>query len=132
MKLKLEDYKLVDLKFNLLEKDSVVSDTNDNLNLQVGQFYDLDDECSFGIGFKVNFVKENYCINMEMRFFFTADEPITEEFKKSSFPMVNAPAIAFPYLRSFISIFTLQSGFAPVLIPSINFVELTKTAQANS
>lgn len=126
MKLKLEDYKLVDLKFTLLEKDSVVSDTSDNLNLQVGQFYGLDDECSFGIGFKVNFVKENYSIDMEMRFFFVADEPITEEFKNSSFPMVNAPAIAFPYLRSFISIFTMQSGFAPVLIPSINFVELAK------
>lgn len=47
---------------------------------------------------------------------------IDEEFKKSSFPSVNAPAIAFPFLRSFVSNVTLNAGFMPAILPSINFV----------
>ena len=49
---------------------------------------------------------------------------ITEDFKLSSFPKINAPAIAFPYLRAFVSNLTLQSGLEPVILPSINFVQL--------
>ena len=61
-----------------------------------------------------------------MLFTFGLDEDITEEFKVSDFPKINAPAIAFPYLRAFISNVTLQSGFNPVMLPSINFVEFAK------
>ena len=52
------------------------------------------------------------------------DEKITEDFKLSSFSKINAPAIAFPYLRAFVSNLTLQSGLEPVILPSINFVQL--------
>ena len=64
-----------------------------------------------------------------MRFFFETDSPITEDFKKSSFPLINAPAIAFPYLRSFLSVLTMQAGYSPIMLPSINFVEFAKKAQ---
>ncbi|WP_222708016.1 protein-export chaperone SecB [Algibacter pacificus] len=57
---------------------------------------------------------------------FKLDKDISEEFKLSDFPKINAPAIAFPYLRAYISNLTLQSGFEPVMLPSINFVNLAK------
>ena len=57
---------------------------------------------------------------------FRLDEEITEEFKLSDFPKINAPAIAFPYLRALVSNITLQSGFDPVMLPSINFVKLAE------
>ena len=46
-------------------------------------------------------------------------------------PAINAPAIAFPYLRSFLSILTMQAGYPPVMIPSVNFVEFAKRAVKN-
>lgn len=57
---------------------------------------------------------------------FKIDEDISEEFKLSNFPKINAPAIAFPYLRAFVSNLTLQSGFEPIILPSINFVKLAE------
>jgi len=56
-------------------------------------------------------------------FNFETDEEITEEFKNSHFPKINAPAIAYPYLRAYVSNLTLQSGVTPVMLPTINFVK---------
>ena len=57
---------------------------------------------------------------------FVCDERISEKFKDSHFPSVNAPAIAFPYLRVFISNFSLNSGYDTVILPAINFQALAK------
>lgn len=63
---------------------------------------------------------------------FVTDMPIDEDFKQSAFPYVNAPAISYPYLRVFISNLTLNSGYDPVMLPSINFVALKdKTMRRN-
>ena len=51
---------------------------------------------------------------------------VDEKFKQSDFLTINAPAIAFPYVRSYISNLTLQSGFSPIILPSVNFVKLAK------
>lgn len=59
----------------------------------------------------------------------TMDDIITDKFKNGSFPAINAPAIAFPYLRSFLSIITMLSGYPPVMLPSVNFVEFAINAQ---
>jgi preprotein translocase subunit SecB len=53
--------------------------------------------------------------------FFECDEAIDDEFKNSHFPRVNAPAIAFPYLRAFISTVTLNAGYPVIMLPSWNF-----------
>ena len=55
---------------------------------------------------------------------FLTDGNIDDDFKRSKFPHINAPAIAYPFLRAYISTITLNSGFAPVMLPSINFVSL--------
>ncbi len=55
---------------------------------------------------------------------FTTSEDIDDEFKKSNFPKVNAPAIAYPYLRAFISQFLLLSGYNPQILPTFNFLKM--------
>lgn len=122
MKLQLKEYRVVRMEINPNELQS----GNDNLDLKIGQIYLNDTDYIFGIGFKVDMNNEEFSLNMEMRFFFETDEPITENFKNSTFPIVNAPAIAFPYVRSFISTITLQAGYNAVMLPSINFVEFAK------
>lgn len=126
MKLILKDYKVINLIFETLP------DHNDEnqFNLKVGQIFNADEKKkSFGIGFVVDITNNQYTIKLEMRFFFESDIIIDENFKKGTFPKVNAPAIAFPYLRAYISNLTMQSGFEPLLLPSINFVEFDKASK---
>lgn len=47
----------------------------------------------------------------------------------NSFVNVNAPAIAYPYLRAFISNMVLQSGMAPIIIPPVNFTKQKKNKE---
>ncbi|MDE5880204.1 MAG: protein-export chaperone SecB [Muribaculaceae bacterium] len=129
MKLKLLDYRVVNLNLESIEQDFSLTQQSNELDLQVGQFYPEDKDNIFGVGFRVSFKQDGYGLKVEMRFFFETDAIITDEFKNSSFPVINAPAIAFPYLRSFLSIVTMQSGYPPVMLPSINFVEFAKNAQ---
>lgn len=123
MKLKLKDYRVVNLDMSALAGQSTDSA---GFDLQIGHFYPTESDNTFGVGFKVDMTQYDYKLHLEMRFFFESSEPISEEFKNSSFPTVNAPAIAFPYLRSYLSILTMQSGYAPIMIPSVNFVELAR------
>lgn len=129
MKIKLIDYRVVDLRLQASEQESSKSGmTSNDLSLEVGQLYPDDANNIFGVGFKVSFCQEGFNVELEMRFFFEVDSIIDDDFKNGPFPAINAPAIAFPYLRSFLSILTMQAGYAPVMIPSVNFVEFAKRA----
>ena len=108
MKLKIKGYQVVKLE---LGTDSHVSPNSSN---------------EFMLGFKVSISRVELQLNLEMRFIFEADSNIDEEFKQSSFPKINAPAIAFPYLRAFISTLTMQAGYETLMLPSFNFVEIAK------
>lgn len=68
-----------------------------------------------------------YKISGESQFVFRTDEAIDQDFRNSEYPYINAPAVAYPYLRSFISFITLNSGFAPAILPTLNFVEFGRT-----
>jgi len=54
---------------------------------------------------------------------FETENIITEDFKNSTFVQINAPAIAFPYLRSFVSTMTINAGFAPIVLPTVNLTK---------
>lgn len=98
-------------------------------NLSMGNFYPELDRNKFGVGLLVKIKDEDYDLNVEMVFMFETNVEINKQFVDSDFPKVNAPAIAFPYIRAFISNFTMQAGFSPIVLPSINFVEYSKKKQ---
>ena len=100
MKIKLLDYRVVDLCLQASERDGQLDMASNDLSLEVGQLYPDDEKNIFGIGFKVSFRQEGFKVKAEMRFFFETDSVITDDFKNGPFPAINAPAIAFPYLRS--------------------------------
>lgn len=88
---------------------------------------------SFIIKFKVLISSSlGYELSVEYIAFFETDEAVTEEFKNSNFVTINAPAIAYPFLRSFISTLTLNAGYNPVLIPTINFLALSQKIDKSS
>lgn len=104
---------------------------------------DDSDKGTFGLGFSVDYHKErdhefmimfevtvnlpsNFILEVEYMTIFETSEPIDEQFRTSHFPVVNAPAIAFPFLRSFVATFLLNAGHHPVIFPSINFTQFEK------
>lgn len=111
------------MNFSIVGND----DRKENLfDLKTSQSFPEDDKKTFNLFFEVDIKDTDFDMSIEMVAVFGLDEDITEEFKVSDFPKINAPAIAFPYLRALISNITLQSGFRPVMLPSINFVEFAK------
>lgn len=56
--------------------------------------------------------------------YFKTTQIIDENFRNSDWVKVNAPAIAFPFLRAYISTVTLNSGISPVILPAFNFTKL--------
>ncbi len=123
MTIQLIDWKVKELTFIINENSGRVDNgfTLDTSNV----FFDNNQD-EFVVVIKVNVTDILFDLKVESFFTFKLDEKITEEFKLSDFPKINAPAIAFPYLRAYISNITLQSGVDPVILPSINFVKLAE------
>ena len=94
----------------------------DGLSIKHNNGYSEDDNKSFIVRFNIDVTsKSGISISLEYAGLFESDTEIPEDFQNSSFPTVNAPAIVFPYLRSFLSTFTLNAGLDPITLPTINF-----------
>lgn len=125
MKIQLESWRIVDLSFNALEEPRE-EDNKNSFNLKTGQLFPPEEKSMFTVFFDATISDGEFDLLLKAIFRFTTDTEIDEEFKISDFPKINAPAIAFPYLRAYISNLTLQSGYDPVILPSINFVQMAK------
>ncbi len=123
MKLQLKNWKVASLRFNLLSMNESETEGNDVL-FSVGNSFSDANSHEFCIGFKAKVSDKNYTLDLEIMYVFETDQEITEEFKNSNFVKINAPAIAFPYFRSYLTIFAMQSGLKPIIMPSVNFVNL--------
>ena len=126
MKIQMKDWKVRSLSLQFLEKPQ----KKNSFGLSLANSYSEDNDKEFLTGFLVVINNTEFKIKLEMAFIFELDVPIDDKFKKSDFVKINAPAIAFPYVRSYISNLTLQSGFSPVILPSVNFVQLAQNKMA--
>jgi preprotein translocase subunit SecB len=99
-----------------------------NIQLHISNSFSDENKRAFYILFDIalNDKSTEFQLAIKAVAHFTAQEDIEADFKHSSFITVNAPAIAFPYIRTFISNFTLNSGYSPVILPTFNFVELAE------
>lgn len=126
MKLQLSSNKVTSL--NLIQS-SEVGDFSDLEEL--GFMFEpvfLEESSNF---FKVFFVlrlkiKSSHLLVIEYESEFELDSACDDVFVSSDFPYVNAPAIAFPYLRAFVSTFLLNAGYEPIMLPSMNFSAMHK------
>lgn len=123
MKIQLGKWQIAQLSLSSL----ISEDRPDNsFSMSTSTFFPEENNRIFAVGFEVELKDKAFDLFIKVNFMFNIDEDIDEAFKTSDFPKINAPAIAFPYLRAYISNLTLQSGFEPVILPSINFVEFHK------
>jgi preprotein translocase subunit SecB len=82
----------------------------------------LPNDYSISFDMKINSSCPNYLIlHIESMAYFQTTTPINDEFKESAFVNISSPAIAFPFLRSFINTLTSNAGMAPIILPAFNF-----------
>ncbi len=112
------DYKVISLN------QAITIDPNTSLNI-VPEF-DGEHKKKFNIIFTMSLENNDFKLKLKAVAQFSTDQDIDEEFIQSPFVKINAPAIAFPYVRTFISNLTLNSGYNPIVLPAFNFVKLAE------
>jgi preprotein translocase subunit SecB len=95
---------------------------------------DVEMDLGVGVGFapnnrfvveiKLQLINAEFKAQFKMIALFQANEPMDDVFKQSPLVQVNAPAIAFPYLRTFVTTITVNAGYQGVILPSINLTSL--------
>jgi len=95
-----------------------------NINFKVIE--DVSKPNFFGIKFNAKIADSENTFNLTISAIgkFTAKNPIDESFLNSDFAKVNAPAIAFPYFRSIVTIIMVNAGFPPLILPTFNFTKV--------
>ena len=80
---------------------------------------------------QVKEASNKFVINIKTVSVFEFDAGANLEQYKSGFFTLNAPAIAFPYIRAYISNLTTQSGLFTVTLPTLNLSALGETLKQN-
>lgn len=107
--------------------------TEDDFSLSFSCGFTEENSDFFLVKFEIKVESEmGYKIDLEYSAEFQTDETIDEQFKESMFPIVNAPAIAYPFLRSFVSLITLNSGYEPLMLPTVNFQAMANDMKKES
>jgi len=104
-------------------------DRNITEALQIGVDLSLafseENKKSYTVKFKIDLANESKDFNLDIVAvaFFETITDMDDDFKNSNFIKVNSPAIAFPFVRSYINTITTNSGFSPILLPAFNFAQ---------
>jgi preprotein translocase subunit SecB len=126
MQIKLEHiyYNDVKLKVESLDKNITTKlQTSLNFKSEIIKDEELN---KFSVHFLLNLKNKNFDLSINSVAVFLTDVKLESDFLESDFCNINAPAIAFPYIRTYVSNLTLNSGFNPIILPSFNFVNLHK------
>ncbi|MBI9065134.1 MAG: protein-export chaperone SecB [Marinilabiliaceae bacterium] len=109
-------------KINSHHDEDIAKDVSIQLNVSTG--FREDDDRNYVITFKLD-ISSKESNDLEIKIIasalFETESPMTHEFRDSHFVKSNSPAIAFPFLRSFVNTLTTNSGISPILLPSFNF-----------
>jgi preprotein translocase subunit SecB len=128
LKFRLLDFQVVkvDLEATSFEKKSTKTLQATSFSVDCMWPKELGDK--FGILYDITLKNKNNEFNLVIRAtaHFECDAVIDDQFMQSDFVRINAPAIGFPYLRAFISNFTLSAGFNPIFLPTYNFVAMAQ------
>ena len=115
--------RLAETKVSSLEiSDKVENVEEEKLNISFSAQFSEENKKAFLLSFDVQIAhKDNLLFKIVFNAIFNTNEEIDEEFMKSSFVSINAPAIAYPYLRAFVSSLMTISGYDHLILPTINF-----------
>ncbi len=119
-------FSLVNSKIQSLEMRREDNE-KDDFNIKIETGFSEEDNTGFIVIFKSTILSSfGYILDVEYASFFKTEDHITDEFKTSLVPSVNAPAIAYPFFRAFVSTLVLNAGYNPIILPPINFQALAR------
>ncbi|MEI6407757.1 MAG: protein-export chaperone SecB [Bacteroidota bacterium] len=135
MQFKLAHTEVLYLQFEKINHSEVEADKGGGLDdpykLKLSVFPDSKHPDMFGVLFDIELThQDSFKIKLHYLAWFDGPKPFLQEDIESPFALINAPAIAFPYLRSFISLLTLNAGCPPAFLPPINFLKMYEEAKS--
>lgn len=121
--IRLVDFLVTSVVMDVENPLAAVKEQSMDVNIGVSIGFSDDDPTHYTINFEVSVSARNNNIKISVKSvaLFEASSPIDEEFRQSAFVQTNSPAIAFPFLRSFINTLTANAGIPPVVLPAFNF-----------
>ncbi len=125
--IRLKHIQVTDLTLNVKTFNKEVTN-NFKTSFGFGSGFTDESQTDFAIIFDIGLQNDDddFILKIKATAHFETDNIIDEDFKNSSFVKVSAPAIAFPYLRTFISNLTLNSGYEAIMLPSFNFIKMSE------
>lgn len=125
MQIRFTGIQFTELDYQVKTFDKVITHQLET-SLKVGVGFKEDEKKGFIVTFEMLLQSKSKKFKLKLKAdaHFLTESEIDEDFKTSLFVKINAPAIAFPYVRTFISNLTLNSGYDPIVLPAYNFVQL--------
>lgn len=125
-KIKLDRFFVEQLKYECNNYNKI--NMSDHLDIELGVASSFSDEdlksYLIKILVKIKSKTNDFSLKCNAVGRFVTLEDIDDEFKISHFVKINSPAILFPFVRSYINTITTNSGFSPIILPSVNFSNL--------
>lgn len=85
---------------------------------------------NYSIVFEIELVHvDGIELNCMFESLFETEGDINDEFKGSKFISINSPAIAYPFARAAIATILLNCGYAPAMLPAINFTAFHQSGE---
>lgn len=120
-KISLEGTFVQNLSFKRKHSDEPILETKIAISPYVN--FDEEQDKKYMVMFDGKFENSLFDLSLQFVTIFSTEETIDEEFKTSELVRVNSLAIAFPFVRSFISTFSINVGIPPFILPAYNFSE---------
>ena len=110
--------------------DEDLSEISHNFDLSYFTLTSGDDPSVFATVFDLQ-LKHPGQFEMSVAFvaWFKSDSELPPDFKNTDFAGINAPSIAYPYLRSFVGATTVLAGYEAATLPVMNFVSMRSSME---
>ena len=121
-------------KFTILESYFHMTDRNDfDMNIKIdprGFLSEKDKTFILEQEIEISEDSGRFKINIKSSAEFSFDE-IPKDEADFSFFIINAPAIVFPYIRSYVSTLTTLSGLSTITLPTLNLFDMSEVLKNN-
>jgi len=132
MNIRLKHIQFTEIQYKVSTFDPNITTDGLSSSLDMNVYFSPEEEHLnyFDVRFNLNMKKEGqFALSLRADAHFTTDKNISKNDQSSPLLKINAPAIAFPYLRAFVSNLTMNSGYNPIILPTFNFVQMAKENQ---
>ena len=121
--IRLLDFKVTKVDLNI--KDPNYEQQIEKLKISIGSALGFSEKDSkvFSVGFEVDIenIESDLKIHIKATAIFESKDGLTVDDKNAPLLKSNAPAIAFPFVRSFINTLTTNAGLGSIILPTFRF-----------